>query len=45
MVCNIDNKQKINQEFEVNGIKCQFDGILLHDMAVSPRNMTSLSVN
>ena len=39
----IENSQKVNQEFEFDGVKYQFDArhvydLLLHDMSVNPRH-------
>ena len=39
MVCSIENNQKVNQDFEVDGVKYQFyvkhvDNPSLHDMSV-----------
>ena len=42
MVCCIENNQKVNQDFEVDGVKYQFDAkhvddLLLHDTSVNSK--------
>ena len=43
MVCNIDNNQKVNQDFKVGAIKYQLDAkhvddLLLHDTTVNSKH-------
>ena len=49
-MCNIDDSEKINQNFEVDGVKYQLDGkhlydLSLHDTSLYSKNMTPLTVN
>ena len=49
-VCSIEIKEKVNQDFEVGGVKYQLDAkqvddLLLHDTSVNSKNHDPLSVN
>ena len=50
MVCNIDNNQKVNQDFKIVGIKYQLDvkhvkELSLHDTTMKSKQHDPLSAN